>query len=71
MTVQRSLGLQPREKSVGLPLLDQQRRDLLIACAIDSERQSDSVLIERAWQKLKMTDEENSGCQSDMNRYGE
>jgi hypothetical protein len=67
--VQRRFRVQPRVETVALQFLREIAGDALVRCAIDSESQTNAVLIERARDDLKMPDEKDRDCQYDV-KYG-
>lgn len=69
--VQGSFHCQPREEAVGLPNTGHVAGQCSIRRSVNGESQANSVLVERARQKLKVAGEENRDCQCDMNCGGE
>ena len=67
--MQRRFRVQPRIETVALQFLREIPADALVRCAIDSESQTNTVLIERARDDLKMPDEKDRDCQYDV-KYG-
>ena len=65
--MQRRFRVQPRSEPVALPLLNEIARDALIRCAIDRESQTNTVLIERIREDVKMPGEKNRCCECEMN----
>jgi hypothetical protein len=66
--VQWRFSIQPRREAIVSPFINQIARDALIRCAVDSESQTYTVLIERIRQHPKMADQKNRDCEGDMKR---
>ena len=69
-TVQRRFRVQPCSESVALPFIDKIACDTLIRRTVDSESQTNTVLIKRTREEAKMADEKNRKCQYDVNYRG-
>jgi hypothetical protein len=53
-----------------LPSINHLTCERVVGCSIDRESETNTALIKRAWQKLKMTDEENRDCQCNVTGSG-
>lgn len=69
--MQRRFGLPPHYEADVLPSNNHLTCERLVGCSIDRESETNTVLIKRVWQKLKMTDEKNRDCQCKVTDSGE